>query len=337
MKKQVLLIILFYVITFSVNAQLNSLGSYVWNGSDTPKIFNNQLQLSFVSKAIGFPEYGSVLAGGGYITSQDGGAFQLYFPYNESYGGNAPKIRLGKYPNQGWSNWETFYTSANANNSTIDWNTKKLTVSDNIITTGKIGIGTIDPKSKLDFGNNYSNPSTFPNKITLWSGGENNYFGFGISSGDLDYFSQGNHRFYTGYNGNPGSEKMVIQANGYVGIGTISPDSKLTVNGKIHTKEVKVDLTGWSDFVFNKEYNLPSLIEVENHIKEKGHLKDIPTAKEVSEKGIYLGKMDAKLLQKIEELTLYTIQQEKELQKQRKINKELVLRLQKIETIINKN
>ena len=107
-----------------------------------------------------------------------------------------------------------------------------------------------------------------------------------------------------------------VNNNGNVGIGTINPDSKLSVNGNIHTKEVKVDLIGWSDFVFDKNYQLPSLIEVENHIKEKGHLKDIPSAEEVAKNGILLGEMDSKLLQKIEELTLYTIAQEKRLNEQ---------------------
>ena len=102
---------------------------------------------------------------------------------------------------------------------------------------------------------------------------------------------------------------------GKVGIGTTKPSAKLSVNGKIHTKEVRVDLklSDWSDFVFYDNYNLPTLEEVENHIKEKGHLKNIPSAMEVDKNGIYLGEMDAKLLQKIEELTLYTIAQEKEI------------------------
>ncbi|UII75898.1 hypothetical protein LV716_16785 [Flagellimonas sp. HMM57] len=101
---------------------------------------------------------------------------------------------------------------------------------------------------------------------------------------------------------------------GNVGIGTINPDAKLAVNGNIHTKEVKVDLVGWPDYVFEKEYNLPTLEEVEAHITEKGHLQDIPSAKEVEENGIKLGEMNAKLLQKIEELMLYTIQQQKEIE-----------------------
>lgn len=64
-----------------------------------------------------------------------------------------------------------------------------------------------------------------------------------------------------------------ILENENVGIGTISPVNKLDVNGTIHSKEVKVDMTGWSDFVFKKEYNLPTLEEVEKYIARKGHLE----------------------------------------------------------------
>ncbi len=98
-----------------------------------------------------------------------------------------------------------------------------------IDTSGNVGIGTTAPVSKLDLGTNYSDPGTYPNKITLWSSGANNYFGFGISEGDLDYFSQVNHRFYTGYNGSAGSEKMVLTNAGRLGIGTTTPSNKLHV------------------------------------------------------------------------------------------------------------
>jgi hypothetical protein len=99
--------------------------------------------------------------------------------------------------------------------------------------------------------------------------------------------------------------------NGKLGIGTVNPGSwKLAVNGSIRAKEIKVE-TGWSDFVFYADYKLPTLKEVEKHIKEKGHLKDIPSAKEVEKNGILLGEMNSKLLQKIEELTLYIIEMNK--------------------------
>jgi len=101
--------------------------------------------------------------------------------------------------------------------------------------------------------------------------------------------------------------------NGNLGIGTSNPGAyKLVVNGKIRAKEIKVE-TGWADYVFKDDYVLPTLAQVEKHIKEKGHLPNIPSAKEVSEKGIELGEMNKLLLEKIEELTLYTLQQEKRL------------------------
>ena len=112
---------------------------------------------------------------------------------------------------------------------------------------------------------------------------------------------------------------------GDVGIGTSDTKGfKLGVKGKIAAEEVKVaTYDNWADFVFAKEYKLPSLKEVENHIKEKGHLKDIPSAKEVKKNGIFLGEMDSKLLQKIEELTLYTIKQQKEIEILKEEKKEL--------------
>ncbi|WP_299246212.1 hypothetical protein [uncultured Aquimarina sp.] len=235
-----------------------------------------------------------------------------------------------QYPNYG-----IFYTEGSPDFVSISPNGNSKNGVINVFGNGNVGIGTITPKSRLDIGTNYSDPSVYPNKITLWSGGQNNYFGFGISNGDLDYFSQSNHRFYTEYNGTPGSEKMVIESNGNVGIGTSNPNGwKLAVNGKIRAKEIKVE-TDWSDFVFYANYKLPTLLEVENHIKENGHLKDIPSAKEVAENGIFLGEMDSKLLQKIEELTLYTIQQQKEIEKLKLQNKkllELQSRLEKLES-----
>jgi len=121
-----------------------------------------------------------------------------------------------------------------------------------------------------------------------------------------------------------------VFSTGTIGIGTTTLDAtyKLLVNGKVRAKEVTVE-TGWSDYVFFDDYKLPTLSEVEQHIKEKGHLINIPSAEEVEKNGIELGAINAKLLEKIEELTLYTIDQDKKLREQEE-------RLQKLEALINK-
>ena len=117
---------------------------------------------------------------------------------------------------------------------------------------------------------------------------------------------------------------MIFNENGNLGIGTPNPKGwRLAVNGKIKAKDIKVE-TGSRDFVFDKNYNLPTLKEVEKHVNEKGHLKDMPSTKEVEKNGVSLGEMNAKLLQKIEELTLYTIQQQKEIEELKSLVKELI-------------
>jgi hypothetical protein len=107
---------------------------------------------------------------------------------------------------------------------------------------------------------------------------------------------------------------MRIQGNGNVGIGTTSPTEKLAVNGRIRAKEVIVETTGWSDVVFDSDYRLAPLSEIEQHIKAEKHLPGIPSSEEVAASGISLGDMQAKLLQKVEELTLHVIAQEKKIQ-----------------------
>nr|WP_299170382.1 hypothetical protein [uncultured Allomuricauda sp.] len=120
-----------------------------------------------------------------------------------------------------------------------------------------------------------------------------------------------------------------------VGIGTTNPGSyKLAVNGNIRAKEIKVE-TGWADYVFKEGYDLPTLEEVEQHIKEKGHLINIPSAKEVEENGIQLGEMNKLLLEKIEELTLYAIQQQKEIQYYKKTVGQFEKKLEEIQKDIN--
>ncbi len=116
----------------------------------------------------------------------------------------------------------------------------------------------------------------------------------------------------------------IILAGGNVGIGTSTPGSyKLAVEGTIGARRVKVTSLAWADFVFDDDYQLMPLPKVAQFIAAHKHLPDIPSAANVEQEGIDLGDMNARLLQKIEELTLYLIEHRKELDALKADNKAL--------------
>ena len=226
-----------------------------------------------------------------------------------------------------------------------------------------IGIGTNNPSEKLDvIGTTRSKKLLIddPNDVSdwnnLWQSGfyqsfngtnvpESNQWFWGInmnhSSNNPDYRYNGqlvikNHStspkmyFRSTNKDGVGTWARVLHSvgnqhiDGALGIGTSTPDAELTVKGKIHAEEVKIDLSVPApDYVFTKDYDLLSIEEVQQHITEKGHLPNIPSAKELEANGVELGIMNMKLLEKIEELTLYTIQQQKEIEELKKEMKSL--------------
>lgn len=113
-------------------------------------------------------------------------------------------------------------------------------------------------------------------------------------------------------------DDIVIDGVGSIGIGTLVPTEKLTVNGKIKASEIRVNGQGAPDYVFEEGYKIGSLEEVEKYIKVNRHLPEVPSAKEFERDGIAVGEMNKLLLKKIEELTLHVIEQNKQLIEQNK-------------------
>ena len=127
------------------------------------------------------------------------------------------------------------------------------------------------------------------------------------------FVTQSNDGLYVGVN----NGNLRLDATGQVAIGGVVPAAsayKLTVTGKIICEELKVKLvsSGWPDYVFDKKYKLKSLSDVEKFIIKNNHLPNIPSAVEVEKNGIEVGDMQKKMMEKIEELTLYIISLQKQ-------------------------
>jgi len=202
------------------------------------------------------------------------------------------------------------------------WNNTIMSID---YTNDNIGIGTTDPKQNLSIKDKRPRISLIDNDG---------------DAGVIEFHESTNQIRFQKWLDSGGVFNRTIMSldgdNGFVGIGTANPDMKLTVNGNIHAKEIKVDLNiPAPDYVFEEDYNLKSIEEVENFIEENGHLPEIPSAEEFEQNGVMQVEMDMNLLKKIEELTLYTIQQQKEIEELKSQNKtlhQLQSRLEKLET-----
>lgn len=201
-----------------------------------------------------------------------------------------------------------------------------------ILKGGNFGIGTSSPQSKLEVQSSGAIHSIYPTLVVKDISNRGTIFLESSTDNPTDFIFKNNNRFswsistrgssenyslriHPSINGTSFSAPLLsLQTSGSVGIGTTFTGShKLAVDGSIGAREVIVEAFSWSDFVFEKDYHLLPLEEVEKYIEKNGHLPDIPDEEEVLNNGINLGEMNVKLLQKIEELTIYLIKQNREL------------------------
>jgi hypothetical protein len=208
---------------------------------------------------------------------------------------------------------------------------------------GNVGIGTTSPQSNLHI--HHGNGKTAYLRLESE---------FVSQNASVQFCSHGVYRWELGtgisaqsafelYDRTDGISRIVVLDNGNVGIGTIIPSSKLDVKGTIRATEIKVEAQT-ADFVFEEDYQLKSLKEVEQFVQENKHLPDIPSAKQMEEDGVGLAEMNKLLLQKVEELTLYSIEQQNNLKKKqaeifelKNETQNLKCRLEKIERLLNSN
>ncbi len=190
-------------------------------------------------------------------------------------------------------------------------------------TNGYVGIGTTSPANKLDIQGPTSASLPTVRVNTADNGAEIN---IGVDASSVGWTGSTNATDFAIKTG--GTDRLHINySTGNVGIGTTNPGTyKLAVNGTVKVKEIVASTQGWPDFVFDENYQPTQLAELEQFIKANKHLPDLPSAKEINDNGVQLGEMQAKLLQKFEEMTLYMI----ELQKQNEALKQNVAELKRM-------
>ncbi len=193
---------------------------------------------------------------------------------------------------------------------------------------GNVGIGTVQPQATLDIRGNLEllNDSEDQQEArsillsSIASAGKCRSWKIEATTHDQDPFGYYNLNFNylgSGYSGEGYrlSKDGIISLNGNsgnVGIGTTNPAHKLTVEGTIAAREIRVTSSAnWADYVFADDYQLRSIEAVAAYIEKNNHLPDIPSGAEIEQGGIEVSEMLAKQMQKIEELTLYVIELEK--------------------------
>ncbi|WP_316824699.1 hypothetical protein [Pedobacter miscanthi] len=264
---------------------VNFAGNGIWNGNGYVGIGTNQP----VEK---LSVEGNISSS---ASSNEGGALILVNPVKKNVDNLAYRWALynmtGSYGNslQFWSyNYDTSVMGP------------KFVIGDN----GNVGIGTTTPLAKLDVNGNINMPDGY----NLTWGGD-----YGPDVPAIASSINAGINFYP--SGSTLGSTMHINRNGNLVVGKITQSNssyKLDVNGKARVNEIVVNTDG-ADFVFENDYRLRPLKEVEAFVRQEKHLPEMPTAKQMSESGVGLGELNTKLLQKVEELTLYLIERDKKI------------------------
>ncbi len=172
--------------------------------------------------------------------------------------------------------------------------------------TGNVGVGTSFPVSKLHVqGTRISIINNGEARLHIWNMAPTTEWLLGQKSA-----TSHNYTISTSVSGTE-TDRLLITPDGKVGIGTDKTGDgnyRLFVETGIRTRKVKVDLAAWPDYVFDKEYELPTIQEVREYIEKNGHLPGVAPATQIESEGLDLGDNQSVLLKKIEELTLYVIQ-----------------------------
>src|SRR5258706_15155649 len=214
--------------------------------------------------------------------------------------------------NEVWTDAGALYFNYRGNGAaTYFWNqgqgTGKSVMS--ILANGNIGVGTTKTLSQL-----HLNSTTERQTLRIYKNGNTtNYLSIWQGTGGAALDPIGTGLLYFGHN-QPTTVIMGMNG-GKIGSGTGTPDQLLTVKGIIHAQEVRVDLSvPGPDYVFEKNYRLPALKEVKDYIDQNKRLPEVPSAAEMEKNGVQLGEMNMLLLKKMEEMRLYILDQQKQIE-----------------------
>jgi len=250
-----------------------------------------------------------------------GGSHLARFYYYD--GSSNPRLSVWGYSNK--INLRTTHSTGGAD---LSFGTSDAHDALIIKQSGNIGIGTFQPSTLLESagaitinpihaGNNYLMFKTNNERLGIIGSDQcisgNNSKNLGIyvyGANDLEFWTNS-------------TKRLIIDSKGNIAIGTttIPYGYKLAVDGKVICEEVKVEMIDGADFVFEEDYELRNLNEVEDFIKTNKHLPEIASTKEMEENGVDMGEFQIQLLQKIEELSLYVIEQQKEIEELKKLIK----------------